>query len=180
MANPTVASSLRLKLPDTRKDSSVVCAAPVADLSMFHKKWPGSTWTSEFGDPENPDDAMALGDIDPLAIVCPAKMPAVLVSVGEDDARVPPWHGEKLIEAWRTASSSPGLSILRYESGTGHLWDTLSQAEDRTIDELAFFSATLGLSRNPDPGDVANGGCSSPEFAANGGNKPENDPIVRA
>lgn len=145
-----LAASEAARHPD--RYAALVCAAPLADLEAFSRSWPGSTWISELGDPDEPADAIVLNDLDPFNITTPIRsVPSVLVSVGEHDQRVPPWHGKKLVECWlavRTASDrSPCLSpmILRWDRGSGHVWNSVNEAADRAVDELAFLSVALGL-----------------------------------
>jgi len=74
--------------------------------------------------------------------------PAVLLTAGENDARVDAWHAKKMTARLQEATSAGRPVLLRLES-TGHLAGSLDQAIDETTDWHAFLFDQLGLGYRP-------------------------------
>ena len=71
--------------------------------------------------------------------------PAVLLTGGADDPRVPVWEPAKMAARLQSATSSGRPILLRIEFDAGHgVGSTLSQRDAETSDELAFLLWQFG------------------------------------
>lgn len=81
--------------------------------------------------------------------------PAVLLTTGMNDARVPPWQMAKLAARLQAASRSGKPVLLRVDYATGHgLGATAAQAAAETADVFAFLADALGLGRVDEPAPI--------------------------
>ncbi len=129
----------------------VVIGYPVLDMLRFHKLFIGKIWTTEYGDPDNPDDHRYLLKYSPYHnIVSGKKYPPVFIYTGLYDDRVHPGH------AFKFAAKLEELGInyyLRVETVSGHSGaDPLVKAREYA-DILAFIYKVLGMNGGPEHGD---------------------------
>jgi prolyl oligopeptidase len=124
---------------------AVVAAVPVMDSLRSETTVNGRFNTTEFGTVEDPELFTALLAYSPYHNVADGTAyPAVLLTAGENDARVDAWHAKKMTARLQQATSSDRPVLLRLES-TGHLTGSLEQSIDETTDRHAFLFDQLGL-----------------------------------
>ncbi|MDY7233328.1 prolyl oligopeptidase family serine peptidase [Hyalangium rubrum] len=70
--------------------------------------------------------------------------PAVMLTAGFNDPRVPPWQPGKLAAHLQAATTSGRPVILRVEFDGGHVASSSAQSHAEHADMLAFFYAQLG------------------------------------
>ncbi|HET9893471.1 MAG TPA: prolyl oligopeptidase family serine peptidase [Streptosporangiaceae bacterium] len=109
----------------------------------------GPEW-DEWGNPHaDPAVRAMLADLSPLANVRPAPYPAMLLTVGERDARVQVSESLRFADAVRTATTSARDVLLRIDD-TGHLGHSSVTADSHDeADVLAFILDQLGLAVTP-------------------------------
>jgi prolyl oligopeptidase len=124
---------------------AVVAAVPVMDSLRAETTTNGRFNTPEFGTVEDPELFRALLAYSPYHNVADGTAyPAVLLTGGENDARVDAWHAKKMTARLQEATSSDRPVLLRLES-KGHLAGSLDQTIDETTDWHAFLFDQLGL-----------------------------------
>ncbi|MGA2210946.1 MAG: prolyl oligopeptidase family serine peptidase [Acidimicrobiales bacterium] len=122
----------------------------VLDMLRFHKFTIGWAWTSDFGDPDDPEQYPWLRAYSPLHhVVAGTAYPPTLVMTGDHDDRVVPGHSLKFAAALQAAVAgdpAAGPVLLRVETSAGHGAGkpTSKQIAERA-DFLAFLEGALGL-----------------------------------
>ncbi|WP_375423634.1 prolyl oligopeptidase family protein [uncultured Friedmanniella sp.] len=119
----------------------------VLDLLRFHLFTVGAAWTSDYGDPRDPDQFAEAFAYSPLHRVRPGTAyPATLVLTGDHDDRVVPLHSHKFTAALQYAQTGPAPVLTRIETATGHGAGkpTALQAAE-WADLLAFAAHHTGL-----------------------------------
>jgi prolyl oligopeptidase len=102
---------------------AVVAGGPVTDLLRFHTSTRdgGKHWVADYGAPDDPDDLRFLLKLSPYHNVPnQIKTPAMLFIIPEDDDRVAPWHGRKMLARLQAANTSDRPLLLRGEEKAGH------------------------------------------------------------
>lgn len=134
-----------VRRPDLFK--AVVAGSPVTDLVRFHTSHAARHWIAEYGDPENPDDLSFLLSLSPYhALPERVHSPAMLFVVPDEDDRVAPWHGYKMLAAWQHANASSNPLLLRTQPKAGHRGSPkASERADLWADIWAFLFAQLGI-----------------------------------
>ncbi len=116
---------------------------PVLDMLRFHKLFIGRLWTTEYGDPEDPEDREYLLRYSPYHIIEPGKeYPVTLVYTGLHDDRVHPGHAFKFVARLEELGYNP---YLRVETVSGHLGATPETKAREYADIYAFIYKSLGL-----------------------------------
>ena len=124
---------------------AVVAAVPVMDSLRAETTTNGKFNTTEFGTVKDPELFPVLLGYSPYHnVVNGTAYPAVLLTAGQNDARVDAWHAKKMTARLQEATSSGRPVLLRLES-TGHLAGSLDQVIDQTTDWHAFLFDQLGL-----------------------------------
>jgi prolyl oligopeptidase len=129
---------------------AVVAEVGVFDMLRFHKFTIGWAWTSDFGDPEDPEQYSWSRAYSPLHNVVPGTAyPPMLIMTGDHDDRVVPGHSFKFAAALQSAIAGvagAGPILLRVETEAGHGFGkpTSKQVEER-VDVLSFLESALGL-----------------------------------
>jgi prolyl oligopeptidase len=119
----------------------------VLDLLRFHLFTVGAAWTSDYGDPREPEPFAEALAYSPLHNVRPGTAyPATLVLTGDHDDRVVPLHSHKFTAALQHAQAGPAPVLTRIETATGHGMGkpTALQAAE-WADLLAFAAHHTGL-----------------------------------
>ena len=100
----------------------------------------------EFGTVANRDDFEALRSFDPYINVKPdTKYPAVLLTTGMNDPRVPPWQPGKMAARLQASTTSGKPVLLRVEFDAGHgLGSTRSQFREELADTYSFLLWQFG------------------------------------
>ena len=65
---------------------------PITDLMKFYELQVGQYWTSEYGNPDNNDDAVFLEKYSPMNKVRNIRYPPTLIYSRLEDGRVHPYH----------------------------------------------------------------------------------------
>ncbi len=124
---------------------AVVAAAPVMDSLRAETTTNGRFNTPEYGTVEDPELFATLLAYSPYHnVVDGTPYPAVLLTAGQNDARVDAWHAKKMAARLQKATTSERPVLLRLGS-TGHLAGSLDQTVEETTDWHAFLFDQLGL-----------------------------------
>jgi prolyl oligopeptidase len=113
---------------------AVVAQVPVLDMLRFHRLLAGASWIAEWGDPDDPDDAVYLKEFSPYHNVDSGQKypPSLLITSTRDD-RVHPGHARKMV----ARLLETGHDVRYYENiEGGH-----GAAADN--EQLAFKSALI-------------------------------------
>jgi prolyl oligopeptidase len=134
----------------TREPTAFGSAVPevgVLDLTRFHRFTIGWAWTSDYGDPEDPDDLATLLTYSPYhRVEDGATYPPTLVTTGDTDDRVVPLHSYKFAAALQHAQSGDAPVLLRVDTSAGHgAGKPVSKLVEERADVLAFHAHHLGL-----------------------------------
>ena len=84
---------------------------PVIDMMKFHKLLAGQYWTSEYGNPDNRDDASFLEKYSPMNKVKNIKYPPTLIYSRLEDDRVHPYHALAFYDKLKKTGSSAYLMM---------------------------------------------------------------------
>lgn len=134
----------------TQHPESFGAAVPevgVLDLLRFHKFTIGWAWTSDYGDPDDPEQYRWARAYSPLHNLRPGvEYPATLIMTGDHDDRVVPGHSFKFAAALQAAQGGDEPILIRVETSAGHGMGkpTAKIIAERT-DVLAFLEQTLGV-----------------------------------
>ena len=93
----------------------------VLDMLRFHRFTIGWAWVSDYGSPDDPEDARALAAYSPLHNVRPGtRYPATLVTTADHDDRVVAAHSLKFTAALQAAQAGAAPVLLRVDVKAGH------------------------------------------------------------
>jgi prolyl oligopeptidase len=120
---------------------------PVADLLRFEFSRNGPVNIPEFGTIADPGDFRAMRAVSPYGnIVIGTRYPAVLVTTGINDRRVPPSQAAKLAARLQAATASGRPVLLRVDWGTGHgIGTTTADQEEMLADAFSFLLWQMGM-----------------------------------
>lgn len=130
---------------------AVLCGFPDIDILRFNQFTSNNNMPVllEYGDAAEKAEFDVIKTYSPYQQVKPATAyPAVLVSSGDLDTRVPPLAARKFTARLQAATSSGRPVILRYHPKAGHAADRglpFSLRVQETTAELAFMMRELGL-----------------------------------
>ncbi len=129
---------------------AVLCGFPDLDMVRF---WTFTETNNlpallEYGDASRPDHFAFMRRYSPYQNVRRGTdYPAVMLSTGDLDTRVPPLQARKMTAALQHATSSGLPILLRYREKAGHAGSRgipMSQRLDDLADELVFIATQLG------------------------------------
>jgi prolyl oligopeptidase len=128
---------------------AVVCWHPDLDMVRYYKYTKNNNPPAllEYGNAAEPEQFKYLYAYSPYEHVRPGtKYPAVLISSGDADTRVPPEQARKMTARLQAATSSERPIMILYDTKAGHSGGTpLSNViEDSTL-ELTFVAWQLGV-----------------------------------
>lgn len=117
------------------------------DMLRYPKFPPAALWTSEYGDPNEPEAARYLLAYSPYHNVKPGvDYPAALIETADHDTRVFWGHSAKFAARLQTATRGSRPIHFYLERSVGHGRGTsLADLVKRQARQLAFFSIALGL-----------------------------------
>lgn len=130
--------------------SAVISAVPLLDMLRYQNFLMARFWVPEYGTAENPDQLPFLLAYSPYHNVEKGvKYPAVLLTAGENDARVHPLHARKMAARLQAATANdvdrePILLWVEGEAGHGR-GKPLAVRQRENADSLAFMGWQLGL-----------------------------------
>jgi prolyl oligopeptidase len=125
---------------------AAVPAVGVLDMLRFHRFTIGWAWTSDYGDPDDPEHYRWLRAYSPLHNIRPgAAYPATLVLTGDHDDRVAPGHSFKFAAALQSAQAGDAPILVRVETSAGHgAGKPTRKVIEEAADLLAFVEHALG------------------------------------
>jgi prolyl oligopeptidase len=126
---------------------AVVARVGVFDALRSERAPNGEFNTTEFGTVTDREQFGALRVYSPYhRVTNGTKYPAVLLTTGVHDGRVPAWHSFKMAARLQTATTSAHPVLLRVDAGSGHGMgrSRSSQLEERA-DVYAFLFVQLGM-----------------------------------
>jgi prolyl oligopeptidase len=126
---------------------AAVAEVGVLDMLRYNLFTIGWAWTSDFGDPADPEQYAWLRSYSPLHNVVEGRSyPATMLMTGDHDDRVVPGHTLKFAATLQQAQGGEAPILLRVETAAGH---GLGKPTDKQIAErtdfLAFLEAALGV-----------------------------------
>ena len=92
----------------------------VLDMLRFHKFTIGWAWTSDYGNPEDPEEFKTLYAYSPLHNLNPASYPPTLILTGDHDDRVLPAHSYKFASTMQAAQLGDAPILIRIQTKAGH------------------------------------------------------------
>jgi prolyl oligopeptidase len=125
---------------------AAVAEVGVLDMLRFHRFTIGWAWTSDFGDPDDPEQYRWLRAYSPLHNIRDGVVyPATLLLTGDHDDRVVPAHSFKFAAALQRAQGGDAPILLRVETSAGHGAGKPTDKQIREVaDVLTFVEAALG------------------------------------
>ncbi len=100
---------------------AIWCGYPLLDMLRYQKFLIGRTWTTEYGNAENPTDFAYIDKYSPYQhVVAGTKYPAILFFTGDGDTRVDPMNARKMTPLMQEASGSGRPILLHYSLKGGH------------------------------------------------------------
>lgn len=126
---------------------AVVSLVGLYDMLRVELTPNGAYNVPEFGTVVDPGMFRVLHAYSPLhRVVDGVAYPSVLMSTGENDPRVDPWHSRKMTARLQAATSASCPILLRTNLAAGHgLGTPLSDQIDEYTDVLAFLMRELGM-----------------------------------
>lgn len=123
---------------------AIVCQVPLLDMKRYHLLLAGASWMGEYGDPEKPDEWLALKQFSPYQNVKPGtKYPRTLFTTSTKDDRVHPGHARKMV----ARLLENGVDLLYYENiegGHGGAANNEQRAQMKAM-AFTFLAKQLGL-----------------------------------
>lgn len=126
---------------------AAVVEVGVLDMIRYPLFTIGWAWTSDFGDPADPEQYAWLRAYSPLHnLRAGTHYPATLITTGDHDDRVVPGHSLKFAAALQEAQGGEAPVLLRVETSAGHgAGKPTAKAIAERTDVLAFLEAALGV-----------------------------------
>jgi prolyl oligopeptidase len=139
-----------------RPDLARAAVIGVPMMDMVHlKAVPNGVYnTTEFGDPDRAEDFRFILPYSPCQNITKAAYPAVLVTSGAKDGRVPPGDARRYTAKLQASSTSSRPVLLRTWWNAGHGIGTPMSARSEELAEIyAFLLEELGVPYSPAKGD---------------------------
>ena len=126
---------------------AVVSEVGVLDMLRFHKFTIGWGWTSDYGNPDDPDQFAWLAAYSPLHRITKGTVyPPTLITTGDHDDRVVPAHSFKFAAALQAAQGGDAPILIRVETDAGHgMGKPTEKVVAERADVVCFLARTLGL-----------------------------------
>ncbi|MGA2017422.1 MAG: prolyl oligopeptidase family serine peptidase [Opitutaceae bacterium] len=132
---------------------AVVSRVGIYDMLRVERTTNGEFNTTEFGTVKDPEQFKALLAYSPYHhVVDGVKYPSILLTTGENDPRVDPWHSRKFCARLQAANASSNPVLLRTSHSAGHgMGDSLDEIIAERTDIYAFLFNELGVEFKPLP-----------------------------
>lgn len=132
---------------------AAVSSVGLYDMVRFHRFPPAEIWTSELGDPEQPDAFRWLYAYSPYHRVRDGvAYPAVWIETADHDTRVHWAHSTKFAARLQDATASDRPVFFHMQRGMGHGAGTLRSEQLRTLVRMyTFLEDQLGMTAPPVP-----------------------------
>jgi prolyl oligopeptidase len=128
---------------------AVLCWHPDLDMVRYYKFTKNNNPPAllEYGNAEDPEQFKFLYAYSPYQHVRPGtKYPAVLITSGDADTRVPPEQARKMVARLQAANASERPIMLLYDTKAGHSGgQPLTKIVEDSSLELSFLAWQLGL-----------------------------------
>lgn len=127
--------------------AGAVMWAPMANTLRFETTEGGPENVAEYGSVSTPDGYAALRTMDSYShVVDGTHYPAVLITIGLNDHRVPPWMGAEMAARLQAASRSGKPVLLRVDDQGGHhvMGASKQDMDSQITDMLAFVLQQAG------------------------------------
>ncbi|MDQ1746686.1 MAG: prolyl oligopeptidase [Frankiaceae bacterium] len=124
---------------------AAVPAVGVLDMLRFHRFTIGWAWTSDYGDPDDPEQYQWVRAYSPLHNVREGTAyPPTLVLTGDHDDRVAPGHSFKFAAALQAAQAGDAPILIRIDTSAGHgAGKPTQKLIDEGTDLLTFLDLTV-------------------------------------
>jgi prolyl oligopeptidase len=120
------------------------------DMLRFQKFTIGAAWTSEYGNPDNPEEFPAIWAYSPLHNIRETAYPATLILTADHDDRVVPAHSFKYAATLQRAQNGAAPILIRIETAAGHGGGKpTGKRIEEDADVLAFLVKALGVTAHP-------------------------------
>ena len=126
---------------------AVVSEVGIYDMLRVELTPNGAFNVTEFGTVKDPAQFSALRAYSPYhKVKNGTAYPAVLLTSGENDGRVDPYHSRKMAARLQAATSSGKPVLLRISADTGHgIGTSLDKRVEESADVYAFLMSQLGM-----------------------------------
>lgn len=128
---------------------AVLCGYPDLDMIRYYryKENHNPPALLEYGDASKPEEFAFLRKYSPYEHVRKGtRYPAVLITTGDGDTRVPPQQGMKFAAKLQSATVSGRPVLLRFQFNTGHAGGrSIDEAMEAVAAEYAFLLGELGV-----------------------------------
>ena len=130
---------------------SVVSSVGIYDSLRSELEPNGAFNVTEFGTVKDPEQFKALYAYSPYHHVADGvSYPSILMTTGDHDGRVNPYHSRKMIARLQAANGSRNPILLRTTAAAGHgMGTSLKERIALEADEYAFLFAQLGVNYRP-------------------------------
>ena len=120
---------------------AIWCGYPLLDMLRYQKFLMGRTWTTEYGNAENPADFAYIEKYSPYHhVVAGTKYPAIFFFTGDGDTRVDPMNARKMTPLMQVSTGSDRPILLHYSLKGGHSSGvSQTQLVEDYADEMAFL-----------------------------------------
>jgi len=123
-----------------------ICAVPLTDMLRFHQTLLGSTWTQEYGSPEDQKDFGWLKDYSPYHNIEQRAYPPTLIRTAIGDTRVDPAHARKMAARLQHNQTNKAQICLWTETDTGHgMGKPTSMIVEQSLHEFGFLAQHIDL-----------------------------------
>jgi len=122
-------------------------AVGVMDMLRYHEWTIGVAWASDYGLSSDPEMFPHLLAYSPVHNATPGtEYPAVLVTTGDHDDRVVPYHSFKYAAAMQHAQAGEAPVLIRIETRAGHgAGKSREQRVEEMTDQFSFLIQHLGV-----------------------------------
>ena len=130
---------------------AVVSMVGVYDMLRVELTPNGAFNVTEYGTVKDPEQFRALLGYSPYHhVVDGAHYPSILLTTGDNDPRVDPWHSRKFCARLQAAGGSSRPILLRTSSASGHgIGSSLDELIGLRADMVGFFISELGVDYRP-------------------------------
>jgi len=123
-----------------------LCHVPLLDMLRFHRFLLGASWTTEYGDPDDPEAFAYLRAYSPYHNAPAAAYPATMFTTALGDTRVHPSHARKMTALVQERNAGDRPVILRVEDDAGHgVGKPTSMAVRENAERWGFVFSELGI-----------------------------------
>ena len=126
---------------------AALAAVGVMDMLRYQEWTIGAAWASDYGLSSDPEMFPYLYAYSPVHNVHPGtRYPAVLITTGDHDDRVVPYHSFKYAAALQHAQAGDKPILIRIETRAGHgAGKSREQRAQEMTDQLAFLAQELEI-----------------------------------